>query len=217
MDLTNETHGHRWYRRGRGLARGFFSVRPCRSIPDEGCISLIVSFPSMAFVQLFNLNLFDHHLPILFEPIFPTSRRYYRSLFFLSPLSLLFSPFFVHVWPACENDYRASFIFSSRYLLSSHSLSFSSSYVSLFQYSSGTIDTGGGHVSRLNCGTTCFSEFINNSPSIETWKNAIVFPLSNSLSFSFYFLFISLNSPKFLKECKYRRSSIIISIGYLIT
>lgn len=74
MDLTNEIHGHRWYRRGRGLARGFFSVRPCRSIPDEGCISLIVSFPSMAFVQLFNLNLFDHHLPILFEPIFPTSR-----------------------------------------------------------------------------------------------------------------------------------------------
>lgn len=57
MDLTNETHGHRWYRRGRGLARGFFSVRPCRSIPDEGCISLIVSFPSMAFVQLFNLTL----------------------------------------------------------------------------------------------------------------------------------------------------------------
>lgn len=140
MDLTNETHGHRWYKWGRGIAWSFFSVRRSIRRPDEGCISLTVSFPSMPFMQLFELTLTSS--TNLFSSL-SFLLLYYRSLFFLSPLSLLFSPFSYTFDLLVKTAIEQGVIFRrDQYLLSSHSLLFPSSRVSLFWYCSGAIDTG---------------------------------------------------------------------------
>lgn len=127
MDLMNETHGHRWYKWGRGIAWSFFSVRRSIRRPDEGCISLTVSFPSMPFMQLTltsSTNLFSSLSFLLL---------YYRSLFFLSPLSLLFSSFSYTFDLLVKTAIEQGVIFRrDQYPLSSHSLLFSSSRVSLF-------------------------------------------------------------------------------------
>lgn len=209
MDLTNETHGHRWYKWGRGIAWSFFSVRRSIRRPDEGCISLTVSFPSMPFMQLFELTL-------------TSSTNLFSSLSFLLSIAFLsFSsfvalfPFFVHVWPACENGYRARCNLSSRPIspiLAFFIIFLVTRFIVLILF--GCYRHGnGGHVPRFNCGT-CFSEFINNSPSIETsnvGKRHVVFPLTVSSSiYLFPFYFVKRRSPK---EYKYRRSLVIISIG----
>lgn len=84
-----------------------------------------------------DLNLFDQSL---FEPIFPTTLL---SIAFLSFSSLLFSPFSYTFDLLVKTAIEQGVIFRrDQYLLSSHSLLFSSSRVSLFWYCSGAIDTG---------------------------------------------------------------------------
>lgn len=157
-----------------------------------------------------DLNLFDQSL---FEPIFPTTLLSIAFLSFSSFVALF--PFFVHVWPACENGYRARCNLSSRPIspiLAFFIISLVTRFIVLILF--GCYRHGnGGHVPRFNCGT-CFSEFINNSPSIETsnvGKRHVVFPLTVSSSiYLFPFYFVKRRSPK---EYKYRRSLVIISIG----
>lgn len=164
-----------------------------------------------------DLNLFDHHLPILFEPIFPTSRptidRFSSFLLFrcsFPPFSYTFD-LLVKTIIEQASSFRRDISYP-RILYHFPRHTFHCSNI-LRVLSTREVDTSLDLIVEqlVSANLSTIS-----TPSIETWKNAIVFPLSNSLSFSFYFLFISLNSPKFLKECKYRRSSVIISIGYLI-